>query len=136
MAPGFAVSPDGTHLAIQVRRADPTTNSYCHALLLCDLRTPSHPPIAINTGGELVLDRFSLYGLQNFRSGIVAPLTPQWSSDARWIAFLRRDDGVTRLFVWSCQTGKTSVRSEERRVGKECVSTCRSRCSRSIYKKN
>src|SRR3546814_5734132 len=97
MAPGFAVSPDGTHLAIQVRRADPTTNSYCHALLLCDLRTPSHPPIAINTGGELVLDRFSLYGLQNFRSGIVAPLTPQWSSDARWIAFLRRDDGVTRL---------------------------------------
>src|SRR3546814_20923773 len=26
-------------------------------------------------------------------------------------------------------------RSEERRVGKECVSTCRSRCSRNHYKK-
>src|SRR3546814_13112242 len=31
---------------------------------------------------------------------------------------------------------KTSVRSEERRVGKECVSTCRSRWSPSHYKKN
>src|SRR3546814_20976201 len=27
-------------------------------------------------------------------------------------------------------------RSEERRVGKECVSTCRSRCSQYLYKKN
>src|SRR3546814_11825854 len=27
-------------------------------------------------------------------------------------------------------------RSEERRVGKECVSTCRSRCSPYLYKKN
>src|SRR3546814_12438622 len=29
-----------------------------------------------------------------------------------------------------------SERSEERRVGTECVSTCRSRCSPAIYKKN
>src|SRR3546814_15660589 len=29
----------------------------------------------------------------------------------------------------------TAVRSEERRVGKECVSTCRSRCSQYHYKK-
>src|SRR3546814_20688863 len=28
------------------------------------------------------------------------------------------------------------VRSEERRVGQECVSTCRSRCARYLYKKN
>src|SRR3546814_14407704 len=31
---------------------------------------------------------------------------------------------------------KHSRRSEERRVGKECVSTCRSRWSQSHYKKN
>src|SRR3546814_12277614 len=30
----------------------------------------------------------------------------------------------------------TSDRSEERRVGKECVSTCRSRWSTYLYKKN
>src|SRR3546814_12717899 len=29
----------------------------------------------------------------------------------------------------------TAARSEERRVGKECVSTCRSRCSPTHYKK-
>src|SRR3546814_12175943 len=32
--------------------------------------------------------------------------------------------------------GRTSGRSEERRVGKECVSTCRSRWSPYHYKKN
>src|SRR3546814_12797091 len=32
-------------------------------------------------------------------------------------------------------TGGTGTRSEERRVGKECVSTCRSRWSRYHYKK-
>src|SRR3546814_12691494 len=30
----------------------------------------------------------------------------------------------------------TTIRSEERRVGKECVSTCRSRCSPYHLKKN
>src|SRR3546814_14065098 len=41
------------------------------------------------------------------------------------------------LGFWRCThaTEKFSPRSEERRVGKECVSTCRSRWSPSQYKK-
>src|SRR3546814_18635366 len=44
------------------------------------------------------------------------------------------DVGVTvttpdRVEELSCPDGYTLVRSEERRVGKECVSTCRSRWS-------
>src|SRR3546814_12723021 len=35
-----------------------------------------------------------------------------------------------------CSTGGTPHRSEERRVGKECVSTCRSRWSPDHSKKN
>src|SRR3546814_13954489 len=35
-----------------------------------------------------------------------------------------------------CVVARTLLRSEERRVGKECVSTCRSRWSPYHYKKN
>src|SRR3546814_14561574 len=35
----------------------------------------------------------------------------------------------------AARTGRTDRRSEERRVGKECVSTCRSRWSAYHYKK-
>src|SRR6056297_1424240 len=40
----------------------------------------------------------------------------------------------TRSVPKSCLSA--SMRSEERRVGKECVSTCRSRWSPELYKKN
>src|SRR3546814_14768204 len=46
---------------------------------------------------------------------------------AQW---LRQDDPtnlVNRGFNWENATSEIQVRSEERRVGKECVSTCRSR---------
>src|SRR3546814_4296334 len=41
------------------------------------------------------------------------------------------DSNGDRLYhvIVSASDGSTSVRSEERRVGKECVSTCRSRWS-------
>src|SRR3546814_19301447 len=42
-------------------------------------------------------------------------------------------DAVDRIQHF--QHGKAAPRSEERRVGKECVSTCRSRRSRYHYKK-
>src|SRR3546814_12660829 len=43
------------------------------------------------------------------------------------LAYWHRDDGATRLSIAAGLMG--AVRSEERRVGKECVSTCRSRWS-------
>src|SRR3546814_15598997 len=52
-----------------------------------------------------------------------------WKTD--W-TILDSDD--TRKMMRVCW--KDRYRSEERRVGKECVSPCRSRCSPSHYKKN
>src|SRR3546814_13690558 len=49
---------------------------------------------------------------------------PQWSDIGMWlqtIAMLLREEGLDCCFQ--------EARSEERRVGKECVSTCRSRWS-------
>src|SRR3546814_13628854 len=47
---------------------------------------------------------------------------------ARWKRMSKRSSPLARRFRPRPATG-SSVRSEERRVGKECVSTCRSRGS-------
>src|SRR5690606_2119750 len=37
-------------------------------------------------------------------TGMAAPLTPKWSHDGRWIAFIRRDQGKNRLHIVSLRT--------------------------------
>src|SRR3546814_20624755 len=54
-------------------------------------------------------------------------------------ATLNRNWSASLPFHWTCADGlsmNASFRPEERRVGKECVSTCRSPCSPDHYKKN
>src|SRR3546814_3662997 len=46
---------------------------------------------------------------------------------ARWVRLVDRTYDVTRMRAVIEQALTTPERSEERRVGKECVSTCRSR---------
>src|SRR3546814_18833334 len=53
------------------------------------------------------------------RIGVIQPITEMFSNDKR----------LEDLTAWD-------QRSEERRVGKECVSTCRSRWSPDHYKQN
>lgn len=100
-APGFELSPNKEHLAIQVRQADPTKNAYCQAVLLFRLSDPDAPPIVLDSGGEFVRFTFTMYGLQGFPSGMPKALTPRWSADGRWIAFLKKEAGLTRLYVVS-----------------------------------
>src|SRR3546814_12869267 len=59
-------------------------------------------------------------------------------------SYKRAEDGIVlvnadtcigcKLCSWACPYGARVYRSEERRVGKECVSTCRSRWSPSHSK--
>src|SRR3546814_19863699 len=48
----------------------------------------------------------------------------------------RQAAASARSSSWNARTRVVAVRSEERRGGKECVSTCRSRWSPGHYKKN
>src|SRR3546814_17381739 len=54
-----------------------------------------------------------------------------WYGIGRWIGYRRLKPFIDRHGRWL-----TLDRSEERRVGKECVSTCRSRWSPYHYKQN
>lgn len=97
--PGFAVSPDGRRLAVQVRQAEPGTNTYCQAIFVFDLRRPGVPLATVMLGGELATSVTTMYGMNGFPSGTAKPLTPQWSPDGRWLAFVQRRKGRDGLFV-------------------------------------
>src|SRR3546814_20643840 len=70
---------------------------------------------------------FGLAGLATLRfgSGPLSYVVPRFA----FVGPLRRRSGTRKHWPASCG------RSEERRVGKECVSPCRSRCSPSHSKK-
>jgi len=93
----FTVSPDGGRVAFQLRRADPKSNGYCHAMVVLELRPGARPRI-VDTGGEFLSFRFDNRGKAGFPTGIARPITPRWSRDGKWIYFLKRLQGRTQ--VW------------------------------------
>lgn len=107
----LAVSPDGRSVAFVINRADLSSNGYCRATVVLDL-VPGAVPRTIDRGGELVTATGVRRGLVE-RSGFPELIVPAWSPDGEWVAYLRRDHGVTQ--VWRA-----------RRSGGEAVPVSRS----------
>lgn len=107
-APGFAVSPAGDRLVVQVRQASAEANLYCQALMIFDLDRRGEPPLIIPIGHELSRKSTTWDGLAAFQLGDARPLTPRWSPDGRRIAFVQRRNGFDGLFVVPA-TGGTAV---------------------------
>lgn len=95
--PFFSVSPDGRWAAFQLRQGDPQRNSYCLAMVILDLSGKEHPRI-VDQGGELLLFTLDFRGIADFPMGYVRVISPRWSGDGKWIAFLKRKSGTTQ--VW------------------------------------
>jgi dipeptidyl aminopeptidase/acylaminoacyl peptidase len=96
-SPSFTVSPDGRSAAFQLRQADPERNDYCLAMVIIDLRGGARPRI-IDEGGEFIQQTIDLRGIAALPSGLPKVITPRWSSDGKWIAFLKRTGEMTQ--VW------------------------------------
>jgi len=94
----FSLSPDGKALAFQIRQADPVTNSYCIGMFVM-AAVPGARPRQVDAGGDVIPVSYSAWGFAVAQPpGIAATITPQWSPDGLWIAYLRRDEG--RIQVW------------------------------------
>lgn len=96
-APFFTISPDGRWAAFQLRQADPDRNSYCLATVIVDLLGKDRPKV-VDQGGEPLLLTTDFRGIADFPSGLLRVITPRWSRDGQWVAFLKRTDGTTQ--VW------------------------------------
>lgn len=96
-SPFFTISPDGRSAAFQLHRGDPQRNAYCLAMVIVDLSGRA-PPRIVDEGGKLILATIELRGIAALPSGLPRVITPRWSGDGKWIAFLKRT-GPT-IQVW------------------------------------
>jgi hypothetical protein len=98
----FTLSPDGRHVAFQLRRADPARNGYCLAMIVLE-RRPGAIPRIVDTGGDYIRVSFDNGGKVNFPTGVARTITPRWSRDGKWIYFLKRERGQVQ--VWRAGVG-------------------------------
>lgn len=99
VAPGHrlvAVSPDRTHVAFAIHRADPDANAYCQAILIMPIRSNSQATV-LDQSDEIIMQPYSIRGVQ-VAYGYPTVVLPAWSPDGQWIAYLKRENGRTQ--VW------------------------------------
>lgn len=92
------MSPDGRFAALTLRRADVASDSYCIGVVLVPLDGAA-PARLLDVGGELILGTTDLFGIEGVVTGTVRPGTPVWSPDGKWLAYLRRDQGITQVWI-------------------------------------
>jgi hypothetical protein len=97
----FTVSPDHRHVAFTLRRADPASNDYCQGLYVVDIGGGGSAT-QIDAGGEFIPRVIEDLRGMVYPSGTPAVITPMWSPDGQWIAYLKRIGGITQ--VWRVKT--------------------------------
>lgn len=95
--PLFTLSPDGSRIAFQIRRAHPETNSYCQAMVVMKIDGDTIP-IFVDRGGSFLQFTTRMSGKFGLDSGIPMVITPRWAPDGTWIAFMKRAERATQLW--------------------------------------
>ena len=103
----FAISPDGKSIAFFLHRGFPKENHYCVGLAILSLEKPTKVSI-VDSSRELIRDEPPRYGWAKFPIGTPAPVTPRWEAKGRWIAYLKREHGLTQVWRVNIRTGAAS----------------------------
>ncbi|MES2902936.1 MAG: Atxe2 family lasso peptide isopeptidase [Pseudomonadota bacterium] len=104
--PPFAVSPDGREAALVLRKALPSQDIHCFAVMVVPLAGDG-PVRLIDIGGTPIPEVSDLRGLADLPTGDLKAVVPTWSPDGRWLAYLRRDGERTR--VWRARTDGSGI---------------------------
>lgn len=94
----FSLSPDGRQIALMIRRGNPETNSFCQRLILVP-RSGSGGHVKLDRGGQFIRPLFDLRNLAAVRAGTAQIITPRWSSDGATIAYLKRVNDNTQVWI-------------------------------------
>ncbi|WP_156441919.1 Atxe2 family lasso peptide isopeptidase [Blastomonas sp. CCH13-E1] len=119
--PLFSISPDGKSAALQLRQANAESNSYCQAIAVIPLLGGG--PTLIDRGGDLI--RADVIGVADLTvgSGIPKAITPLWSPDSRWVAFLKKEAGKVQVWkAWADGSGSLPLTNSQRDVDRFAVS--------------
>jgi dipeptidyl aminopeptidase/acylaminoacyl peptidase len=103
----IALSPGGTSLAFEMRRANPASNSLCLGIYVINLR-PGARPILIDEGGDLIRLRYDFRGKAGYPSGLILDRLPRWTSDGRAVFFLKQMEGTVQ--VWRAEADGSGSR--------------------------
>ncbi|WP_404479223.1 Atxe2 family lasso peptide isopeptidase [Novosphingobium sp. BL-52-GroH] len=96
--PPAALSPDGRHVALQLRRGDPSSNRYCTGIVVKET-VGTAPPRIVADGGEIIRLSFDKYGFSGLVSGAPVPSVLRWSPDGRRLAFTKAIGGLMQVFL-------------------------------------
>ena len=95
----IALSPDGRSVAFQLRRLEPTTNQVCLGMYVLNIAGTPHL-INVDRGGDFMLAKSQFDGkTMDILNGYPQAIAPKWAPNGNEIAYLRRDDGLTRLWI-------------------------------------
>ena len=94
----FGVSPDGKQIEFLLRRANAHENAYCQRLMLAPM-DGSREPKEIDRGGAFIRADFPLHNFTSLMSGYAKVITPRWSPDGKYIAFLKRSGRIDQVWV-------------------------------------
>ncbi|MBD3744857.1 MAG: Atxe2 family lasso peptide isopeptidase [Sphingopyxis terrae] len=91
-------SPSGDSVVFALRRADPSSNATCSAVVLLDLRKRT-APLVMDDGGDLKLREIEFLGKFGFPTGVATGGTPKWAPSGNWFAYLKREGERTGLWI-------------------------------------
>ena len=84
----FVLSPDGRTAALQLRQAEPSSNTYCTAVLVVPTAGTVNARV-LDDGGEVIAATSSRYGISGLPLGIPKQAIIRWSPDGRFLAYTK-----------------------------------------------
>lgn len=96
--PVFMLSPDHSRLAVAVRRAVVTSNSYCSGIYI--VNADGHAALIDSGPGASFYKYDNFFNTRGFPTGITKVITPRWSADGAQLAFLKQVGDHLQLWLW------------------------------------
>lgn len=102
----MTLSPDKSLVALQVRQANLQSNSYCLGMVVVPLDGTARP-LFVDKGGEYMLAPAGDETLPATSTGLARTITPRWSPNGTWFAFLKRVKGITQVWRADIATARS-----------------------------
>lgn len=110
----FTISPEQKRAALLINRANPESNSYCQRIVIVQVATKGDE-VEVARGGEFIRGDFQLRNFPVVYAGSQKSNPPLWSPDGSRIAYLRRHNESTQVWIVNVDGQSKSWRATDLR---------------------